>query len=84
MIKSTLKGAANIKNITSVFQKILLNHIQLIVLTASFDFNWPQIVLDYFKANDTVGEASNQIFSVDCFLSNDKGYVQETTSSTTN
>ena len=59
MIRSTLKGAANVKNITSVYQKILLNHIQLVMLTASFEFNWPQIVMDYFKANQTVGEASN-------------------------
>ncbi|CDW82348.1 UNKNOWN [Stylonychia lemnae] len=74
LIRSTLQGAADVKNITSVFQKILLNHIQLIVLTASFDFSWPQIVMDYFKSSETVGEASNQIFSVDCFLNSDDGY----------
>eukprot|EP00347_Sterkiella_histriomuscorum_P009701 403340212 len=76
MIRSTMKGAADTKNITSVFQKILLNHIQLIVLTASFDFNWPEIVLSYFKTNEAVGEASSQIFSVDCFLNNDKGHSE--------
>ncbi|CDW85402.1 UNKNOWN [Stylonychia lemnae] len=74
MIRSTLQGAADVKNITSVFQKILLNHIQLIVLTASFDFSWPQMVVNYFKTSETVGEASNQIFSIDCFLNEDKGY----------
>ena len=66
-----MKGAADIKNITSVFQKILLNHIQIIALTASFDFNWPKVILQYFEANKTVGEASDQIFSVDCFLNSD-------------
>ncbi|CDW88760.1 UNKNOWN [Stylonychia lemnae] len=74
MIRSTLQGAADVKNITSVFQKILLNHIQLIVLTASFNFSWPQIVVNYFKTSETVGEASNQIFSIDCFLNEDKGF----------
>ncbi|CDW88401.1 UNKNOWN [Stylonychia lemnae] len=74
MIRSTLKGAGDLKSITSVFQKILLNHIQVIALTASFDFSWPQIIIEYFEANETVGEASNQIFSVDCFLNSDQGY----------
>ncbi|CDW86060.1 UNKNOWN [Stylonychia lemnae] len=74
MIRSTLNGAANVKNTTSVFQKIILNHIQLIVLTASFDFKWPQIVLDFFKTSQTIGEASNQIFSIDCFFNNDQGF----------
>ncbi|CDW74640.1 UNKNOWN [Stylonychia lemnae] len=77
LIRSTLNGAADVKNTTSVFQKIILNHIQLIVLTASFDFKWPQIVLDYFKSSETIGEASNQIFSIDCFLNNDQGYISE-------
>ena len=78
MIRSTLNGAAEVKNITSVFQKILLNHIQLIVLTASFDFSWPDLVMSFFKSNETVGEATNQIFSVDCFLNNDKGFELST------
>ena len=41
MIRSTLKGALEKKNVTSIFQKIMLNHVQLIILTASFNFNWP-------------------------------------------
>ncbi|CDW83118.1 UNKNOWN [Stylonychia lemnae] len=69
LIRSTLHGAANLKNKTSVFQKILLNHIQLIVLTSSFDFDWPQLVLSYFQANKVVGDAAYQVFSIDCLLS---------------
>jgi hypothetical protein len=48
MIRSTLLGAAEKRNITSVFQKILLNHLQLVVLTASFDFKWPEKIASFF------------------------------------
>jgi hypothetical protein len=67
LIRSTLLGAHERRNITSVFQKILLNHIQLVVLTASFDFKWPDSVTSFFKINEPFGEATTQIFSIDCF-----------------
>jgi hypothetical protein len=36
------------------------------VLTASFDFKWPEKVQSFFKANEQVGDAATKIFSVDC------------------
>jgi hypothetical protein len=59
MIRSTLNGAGEKRNITSVFQKILLNHFQLVVLTSSFDFKWPSSVSGFFKINEPVGEAAS-------------------------
>lgn len=59
MIRATLKGAADVKNKTSVFLKILMNHVQLIMLTASFNFRWPSSVEKFFQTNQAVGEASN-------------------------
>ena len=44
MIRSTLAGASQLKNVQSVYYKILMNHIQLIMLTASFNMNWPAMV----------------------------------------
>ena len=66
MIRSTLNGASQKRIITSVFQKILLNHFQLVVLTSSFDFKWPESVSGFFKINEPIGEATGQIFSIDC------------------
>jgi len=43
MIRSTLAGASQLKNVQSVYYKILLNHMQLIMLTASFNLNWPEM-----------------------------------------
>ena len=68
MIRSTLAGALQRKNIQSVYIKILMNHLQLIVLTASFDFDWPNAVLTLFETTEPVAQASSHILSFDCFL----------------
>ncbi|CDW85128.1 UNKNOWN [Stylonychia lemnae] len=77
LIRVTLNGAGDVRNITSVYQKILLNHIQLILLTSTFNFKWPDIVMEFFKTSRTVGEASDQIFSVDCFLNSKEQSSQQ-------
>jgi len=65
MIRSTLNGALQRKNIQSVYIKILMNHLQLILLTASFDFNWPQNVEDFFETSKPVAQVSQQVLSFD-------------------
>eukprot|EP00347_Sterkiella_histriomuscorum_P009615 403340531 len=68
LIRSTLKGAMVKKNVMSIFQKIIMNHLQLIVMTAAFNFNWPQMVSKFFDTSQPVAQASTQVLSVDCFL----------------
>ncbi|CDW82324.1 UNKNOWN [Stylonychia lemnae] len=68
IIRSTLKGAQDINNVTSIYLKILLNHFQLILMTASFDFQWSQQIVSFFTTTKQVATQSTQIFSFDCFL----------------
>eukprot|EP00347_Sterkiella_histriomuscorum_P011011 403374086 len=68
LIRSTLQGALNKRNITNIFMKILLNHFQLIMMTASFDFEWSEQTLEFFTGSKQVATVSTQIFSLDCFL----------------
>ena len=49
IIRSTLAGALQRKNIQSVYIKLLMNHLQLLILTASFDFDWPDRVNKIFE-----------------------------------
>jgi hypothetical protein len=44
MVRSTLQGALNKNNVTSIYIKILMNHLQLVLLTSSFEFKWPEKV----------------------------------------
>jgi len=68
LVRSTLNGAKDEKNVTSIYLKIMTNHLQLILLTASFDFSWPEKVEEFFALSEPVSEISSQIFSVDCFI----------------
>lgn len=77
MIKSTMAGAVEKKNVTSIFMKILMNHMQLITLTASFNFSWPEQVLSFFSAVKPASSASTQVLSFDCFLSGSKNTTAE-------
>jgi hypothetical protein len=43
-IKFTIKNAKESRSLGSVYLRILMNHTQLIMLTASFQMDWPSIV----------------------------------------
>ena len=58
MVRSTLNSAAQPKNLTSVYMKILMNHFQLILLVSSFNFKWPSQLEGFFASSSTVSEAS--------------------------
>ena len=68
MIRSTLAGALQRKNVQSVYIKLLMNHLQLIILTASFNFDWPQSVVEIFETSEPVAQVATHILSFDCFL----------------
>ena len=65
IIRSTLAGALQRKNIQSVYIKLLMNHLQLLILTASFDFDWPDRVLKIFEASEPVAQVTTQVSSFD-------------------
>ena len=44
MVKNVLKSAIKENTTTSVMSKILVNHMQMLIITASFDMNWPDVV----------------------------------------
>jgi hypothetical protein len=67
-IRTTLSAALQKKNIQSVYIKLMMNHLQLIMLTASFEFDWPNQVEDIFNTTKPVAQVSSHILSFDCFL----------------
>eukprot|EP00347_Sterkiella_histriomuscorum_P006984 403350694 len=79
LVRSTLNSAQNKHNITNIYSKILLNHFQLIMMTSAFDFEWSQLILDYFNSTKQVATVSTQIFSFDCLI--DKREFQQRNSS---
>ena len=57
------------KSVISVFFKIMANHFQLVLLTLSFEFDWPKQVEALFDIAQPVADVSSRILSLDCFLS---------------
>ena len=68
MIKSTIDGAANENNTHSVFNKILMNHMQMMLITASFDMNWPSEVNMIFSIAAPISQVTSSITSFDCYM----------------
>jgi hypothetical protein len=49
LIKSTIDGAASQNNTYSVFTKILLNHMQMLLIISTFNMQWPVDVETIFS-----------------------------------
>ena len=68
IVRSTLAGALQKKNVQSVYIKLLMNHLQLLTLTSSFDLRWPDSVSSFFNSSNEVAQVSTQFLSFDWFL----------------
>ena len=65
MIKFTLESAKSKKNLISVYIKLLSNHIQLLLLTIVFNFNFPEKVVKMFEGLMLADQSLNQLLSLD-------------------
>jgi hypothetical protein len=68
MIKSNLSAAARPAQIHSILTRILVNYLQIIMLTSTFKLEWPSYVLELFKVQETAGSAMEHLLSLDCYL----------------
>ncbi|TNV88043.1 hypothetical protein FGO68_gene7468 [Halteria grandinella] len=68
LVNSNRVNSKNEKNYLPVFFRILVNHLQILYLTASFELEWPEELLNFYKSIQPISDAQSQIFSIDCFL----------------
>ena len=68
LVYSTLRSAYKPKSVLSIYFKIFTNYVQLVYLTTQFNLEWPDYVLDFFEIQKNTATASEQIFSVDCYV----------------
>ena len=68
MVKSSMAAAYKPKAIHSIYIKIFANYLQLVLLTESFDLNWPSYILEMREAHETAGSAGDHIISFDCYF----------------
>lgn len=58
----------DVKKVTSIYQKILLNYMQMISIVYSMDLKWPFYLRSYLGGYANIGGASGQALSFDCLL----------------
>ena len=68
MVSSTLKSATKATALHSIYLKILMNYLQLVVLVTEFRLEWPDPVLQLFSTQQQAGEVVQQAYSFDCLL----------------
>ena len=78
MVRSTLQSAFSPKSLYSIYIKIFTNYLQIVFLTTQFNLEWPSYVIQLFTVQKSAATASDQIFSLDCYFTNDKTVDSET------
>ena len=58
LVRSTLTSSNKIKPAYSVYLKILANHFQILSAIANVNFEWPELIRDYYDSQATVAEIS--------------------------
>lgn len=68
LVYSSLTRVDAKKNFLPIFIRTLLNHLQLLVLTAKFELEWPSQIKQFFQIFGSVSEVSTQFISFDCLI----------------
>ena len=66
-----VNSAINRKKISliSIYIKIFVNYLQVIMIMISFKLNWPNIVQEFLTYQEIAGSAAGRLFTIDCLLS---------------
>ena len=56
------------RSLFSAHFRLILNHFQFLMLMASFRFDWPSQVQSFLSLFDSVADAPQELFSLDCLF----------------
>lgn len=68
VISFTLAASNKNKFKLNVLMRMMLNHFQMMVVTVSFDLNWPSSIEQMLSSVKPVASISTQFISFDCFI----------------
>lgn len=68
-IRTAIVAARKPRSYYAIYIKILLNYLQLVMLTSSFQMRWPSYMEQLFNIQRSAGNATEQVFAIDCFFS---------------
>lgn len=64
----SIRGASRPRSGLAIHLKIFMNYLQMVVVAASLNMNWPAFVSMFLNGQDTAGSVTEQLFSFDCIL----------------
>ena len=77
LVRFTLDSAYSPKALYSIYIKIFINYLQLVLLTTKFELQWPYYVSDIFVVHQFAATASDQIFSFDCYFKDNNSSISQ-------
>jgi predicted outer membrane repeat protein len=69
IVVTSIKSARKHKSLHSVYLKVLMNYLQLVMLMGSFNLSWPTMTKELLNVQDSAGSFSEHLFSTDCLES---------------
>ena len=64
LVRVTIRGAVKASD-SSVFNNSLMNHLQMLIITADFDMSWPPQVLQIFDIAAPINTITEAIVNLD-------------------
>jgi len=64
----SIRGAQRPRSELSIFLKIMLNYMQMIMVASSLNINWPNFVAKFLRGQQQAGNAADQLMSIECIL----------------
>ncbi|CAG9312596.1 unnamed protein product [Blepharisma stoltei] len=77
ILKTTRDSWYKQKSFSAVYLKIFWNYLQIMLILATYNLNWPYEVIELFYIQTSIDYIGAQLFSFDCFLqlSNSKSKI---------
>ena len=70
IVFASIKSASKPKALHSVYLKMLMNYLQLVMLMGSFNLSWPTLTKQLLDMQDSAGGFPERLFSVNCLTDN--------------
>ena len=62
----SIRGATRPRSEFAIYVKIFTNYVQMVVVAAALNVNWPGFVALFLNGQQTVGSVTDQLFSFEC------------------
>jgi len=63
-----IRGATRPRSLIAIYFKIFLNYLQMVIVAASLNLNWPSFVKTFLSTQEMAGGMAEQLFSFECLL----------------